>query len=98
MFIIVFSFVTLFVTGIFIYNNNLFKDILSHLPVTNNDKIKRSSITKRMLYHTAPIIIASLLFVTLLGYVKVANEKGNSYFETYNKSLHYYCTYNKIYK
>ena len=94
MFIIVFSFVTLFVTGIFIYNNNLFKDILSHLPATNNDKIKRSSITKRMLYHTVPIIVASLLFVTLLGYVKVANEKGNSYFETYNKSLHYYCTYN----
>ena len=94
MFMIVFSFVTLYVTAIFIYTNSLFKNILYHLPVTDISKIKRSSIAKRMIYHVVPVLIASLLFVTLLGYVKTANEKGNSYFETYNKSLHYYCTYN----
>ena len=94
MFMIVVSFVVLFVTAIFIYTNNLFKNILLKLPVTDISKIKRTSIRKRMVYHILPIIIASLLFITLLGYVKTAIEKGNSYFETYNKSLHYFCTYN----
>ena len=94
MFMIVFSFVTLYVTSIFIYTNNLFKGILSKLPATDISNIKRTSITKRIVYNIFPIIIASLLFVTLLGYVKVANEKGNSHFEVYNKSLYYYCTYN----
>ena len=94
MFMIVFSFVTLYVTSIFIYTNNLFKGILSKLPATDISSIKKTSITKRIIFNIFPIIIASLLFVTLLGYVKVANEKGNSHFEIYNKSLHYYCTYN----
>lgn len=94
MFMIVVSFVVLFITSIFIYTNNLFKKILLKLPVTDISKIKRSSIRKRILFHILPIIIASLLFMTLLGYVKTAIEKGNSYFETYNKSLHYFCTYN----
>ena len=94
MFMIVFSFVTLYVTSIFIYTNNLFKGILSKLPATDISNIKKTSITKRIIYNIFPIIIASLLFVTLLGYVKVANEKGDSHFEIYNKSLHYYCTYN----
>lgn len=94
MFMIVFSFITLYVTGVFIYTNSLFKKILLKLPVTDITQIRRSSIRKRIIFHIVPILIASLLFMTLLGYVKTAIEKGNSYFETYNKSLHYYCNYN----
>lgn len=94
LFMLVTSFITLFVTVIFIYTNNLFKKILLKLPVTDISKIKRNSIRKRMIFNIFPIIIASLLFITLLGYVKVAIEKGTSYFETYNKSLYYFCNYN----
>lgn len=94
LFMLVVSFITLYVTTVFIYTNSLFKKILLKLPVTDITNIKRNSIRKRIVFHIFPIIIASLLFMTLLGYVKTAIEKGNSYFETYNKSLHYFCTYN----
>ena len=97
MFVIVASFITLYITCVFIYINNLFKNILLTLPVTDISKIKRNSIRKRIIYNILPIIIASLLFITLLGYAKTSIEKGNSYFEVYRKSLYYYCNYNEAF-
>lgn len=94
MFMIVFSFITLYVTAVFIYTNKLFKKILLKLPVTNISKIRGRSIRKRIVFNVFPIFIASLSFITLLGYAKTSIEKGNSYFETYSKSLKYYCNYN----
>lgn len=96
LFMLVTSFITLYVTAVFIYINSLFKKILVSLPVTDLSKVKRSSIKKRIIYHIFPIILASLLFMTLLGYVKTAIEKGNSSFEAYSKSLKYFCEYNEI--
>lgn len=96
LFMLVTSFITLYVTAVFIYMNSLFKKILVSLPVTNISKLKRISIQKRIIYNIFPIILASLLFMTLLGYVKTAIEKGNSSFEAYNKSLKYFCEYNEV--
>ena len=67
LFMLVTSFITLYVTAVFIYMNSLFKKILVSLPVTNISKLKRISIQKRIIYNIFPIIIASLLFMTLLG-------------------------------
>mgnify|MGYP006991698088 CR=1 FL=1 len=47
------------------------------MPVTDISKIKRNSIRKRIIYNILPIIIASLLFITLIGYSKTAKEKGD---------------------
>lgn len=93
LFMLVVSFITLYVTAVFVYINSLFKKILINLPVTDLTDVKRSSIKKRLIFHIFPIIVASLLFITLLGYSKTAIEKGNSSFEAYSKSLKYFCEY-----
>lgn len=90
LFMLVTSFITLYVTAVFIYINSLFKKILIKLPVTDLSEVKRSSIKKRIIFHIFPILAASLLFITLLGYSKTAIEKGNSSFEAYSKSLKYF--------
>ena len=95
LFMLVVSFITLNATIVFIYMNNLFKKILIKLPVTDLTDMKRSSIKKRLVFNIMPITIASLLFITLLGYSKTAIEKGNSSFEAYSKSLKYFCEYNE---
>ena len=95
LFMLVVSFITLYVTAVFVYINSLFKKILINLPVTDLTEVKRSSIKKRLIFHIFPIIVASLLFITLLGYSKTAIEKGNSSFEAYSKSLKYFCEYSE---
>lgn len=95
LFMLVVSFITLYVTAVFVYINSLFKKILINLPVTDLTDVKRSSIKKRLIFHIFPIIVASLLFITLLGYSKTAIEKGNSSFEAYSKSLKYFCEYSE---
>ena len=95
LFMLVVSFITLYVTAVFVYINSLFKKILINLPVTDLTNVKRSSIKKRLIFHIFPIIVASLLFITLLGYSKTAIEKGNSSFEAYSKSLKYFCEYSE---
>ena len=95
LFMLVVSFITLYVTAVFIYINSLFKKILIKLPVTDLSEVKRSSIKKRIVFHIFPILAASLLFMTLLGYAKTAIEKGNSSFEAYSKSLKYFFSYNQ---
>ena len=95
LFMLVVSFITLYVTEVFVYINSLFKKILINLPVTDLTDVKRSSIKKRLIFHIFPIIVASLLFITLLGYSKTAIEKGNSSFEAYSKSLKYFCEYSE---
>ena len=95
LFMLVVSFITLYVTAVFVYINSLFKKILINLPVTDLTNVKRSSIKKRLIFHIFPIIVASLLFITLLGYSKTAIEKGNSSFEAQSKSLKYFCEYSE---
>ena len=95
LFMLVVSFITLYVTAVFVYINSLFKKILINLPVTDLTDVKRSSIKKRLIFNIFPIIVASLLFITLLGYSKTAIEKGNSSFEAYSKSLKYFCEYSE---
>ena len=95
LFMLVVSFITLYVTAVFIYINSLFKKILIKLPVTDLSEVKSSSIKKTIVFHIFPILAASLLFMTLLGYAKTAIEKGNSSFEAYSKSLKYFFSYNQ---
>ena len=90
LFMLVISFITLYVVTMHIYINRLFKKILSKLPETNLTKIRRTSLTKRILINIVPVFVASLLFFMLFGYTRVAIEKGNSSFEAYKQSLKYY--------
>ena len=86
-FMLVFSFLTLLVTAEFIYSSSLFKKILLKLPQTDTSKIKKTSLKTRIVYNITPLFLASLLFISLLGYTKVATEKGNSLFQTYRNTL-----------
>lgn len=94
LFILVVSLMTLFVTSVFIYTCNLFKKILVTLPFNNEANIKKASLEKRIFYNILPLILISVLFTSLLGYSLVSIKTGNSIFETYRNSLHYFKEYN----
>ncbi len=95
LFMLVISFITLYVVTMHIYINQLFKEILSSLPVTNLSKIRRTALAKRIMINIVPVFAASLLFMTLFGYTRVAIEKGNSSFEAYRHTLNYFCRDNE---
>ena len=90
LFILVFSIIILYVSATYIYTNGLFKRILIHLPGDDLKHIKRSSMHKTILYNIGPIFFASLLFIALLGYSKLASEKGDSLFTTYKTELSFF--------
>ena len=84
MFLLVFSIIVLYVSATYIYTNLLFKKILLRLPGDDLKHIKRSSMHKTILYNIGPIFFASLLMLTLLGYSKLSDEKGDALFTAYN--------------
>lgn len=95
LFILVVSLMTLYVTSVFIYTNNLFKKILLKLPYNTNMKgLKEYTFKKRIFYNIAPLLFVSMLFLCLLGYTKVAIENGNSSFANYSKDLFYFSNNN----
>ena len=85
---------TLYVTAVFIYTNNLFRKILLKLPYDNTDGLKKYTLKKRIFYNILPLLFVSMLFLCLLGYTKVAIETGNSSFASYSKDLYYFSNYN----
>lgn len=93
LFILVVSLMTLFVTSVFIYTCNVFKKILVKLPYDNMSGIKKSTLKKRIFFNILPLILISVLFTSLLGYSLVSVKTGNSLFETYRNSLHYFKAY-----
>ena len=94
LFILVVSLMTLFVTSIFIYTCNVFKKILVKLPSDHIVGLKKSTLKKRLFFNILPLILISVLFTSLLGYSMVSIKTGNSIFETYRNSLHYFKEYN----
>ena len=96
MFLLVFSIIVLYVSAIYIYTNLLFKRILLRLPGDDLKHIKRSSMHKTILYNIGPIFFASLLMLTLLGYSKLSDEKGDALFTAYNTKLSYFSKNNSF--
>lgn len=90
LFILVISIVILYVTATYIYTTNLFKKVLISLPGDDIQNIKKSSLKKSIIYNIGPIFFASLLFIALLGYSKLAEEKGDSLFTTYKTELTFF--------
>ncbi len=96
LFILVFSLMTLYVTSVFIYTCNIFKQILIKLPYDDTIGLRKDSLKKRIFYNIAPLILVSILFTSLLGYSIVSIKTGNSLFETYHNSLTYLTSFNKF--
>ncbi len=96
MFLLVFSIIVLYVSATYIYTNLLFKKILLRLPGDDLKHIKRSSMHKTILYNIGPIFFASLLMLTLLGYSKLSNEKGNALYTAYNTKLSHFSENNSF--
>ena len=96
LFILVITLVTLYVTSVFIYTCNIFKKILITLPYDNTKNIRKSTLKKRIYYNILPLITVSILFTALVGYSVVSIETGNSLFETYHNSLHYFKEFNEF--
>ena len=94
LFILVVSLTITYLTAIFIYTNNTLKDLLIKLPYDSTLGIKRSSLTKRIVFNTLPLFLASIIFMALLGYTRLSKENGDSLFETYNNKLSYFVKYN----
>ena len=89
-FILMFSFITVYVSGVLLYTKKLFKTLLLKLPTINEVCYKRVSIRYRFFYHILPLIIVAILFTALLGYSRVIVEKGNSIYEIYKERLTYW--------
>ncbi len=96
MFLLVFSIIVLYVSATYIYTNLLFKKILLRLPGDDLKHIKRSSMHKTILYNIGPIFFASLLMLTLLGYSKLSDEKGDALFTAYNTKLSHFSKNNSF--
>ena len=94
LFILVVSLTITYLTAIFIYTNNTLKDLLIKLPYDSTLGIKRSSLTKRIVFNILPLFLASIIFMALLGYTRLSKENGDSLFETYNNKLSYFVKYN----
>ncbi len=90
LFILIISLMALYVTTIFIYTNNLFKQVLLKLPHDDLTGISKFTIKRRLLFNIAPLLFVSMLFICLLGYTKTAIESSNSLFSTYSKDLYYF--------
>ena len=90
LFILIISLMALYVTTIFIYTNNLFKQVLLKLPHDDLTGISKFTIKRRLLFNIAPLLFVSMLFICLLGYTKTAIESSNSLFSAYSKDLYYF--------
>lgn len=88
-FILMFSFITVYVSGVLLYSRKLFTNLLVNLPISDKINFRKTSIKSRFFYHIVPIIIVAILFTSLIGYSRVVVEKGNSMFEIYKERLNY---------
>lgn len=93
-FILLLTFITVYVSGVLIYTKRLFKELLLKLPTLDKITYKRVSIKHRFFHHILPLIIIAILFTALIGYSKIIYEKGNSVFEIYRERLSYYTSIN----
>lgn len=86
-FILTFSFITVYISGFLVYAKRLFKNLLLKLPNTDNTSYKKVSITYRFFLHIMPLFIVSILFIALIGYSRVIAEKGELIFSIYKERL-----------
>lgn len=86
-FILMFSFITVYVSMVFLYSKKLFKNIIVSLPLTDMSGFKKTSLKSTIFYHILPLILVSLLFTSLIGYSRLTYEKGNAIFEAYHEKL-----------
>ncbi len=93
-FILLLTFITVYVSGVLIYTKRLFRKLLLKLPTLNKICYKRVSIKKRFFHHILPLIVIAILFTALIGYSKIIYEKGNSVFEIYKERLSYFVNIN----
>ena len=89
-FILLLTFITVYVSGVLIYTKKIFRELLLKLPTLDKICYKRVSIKKRFFHHILPLIIIAILFTALIGYSKIIYEKGNSVFEIYKERLSYF--------
>jgi len=89
-FILMFSFVTVFATIQLIYSRKLFTNLLINLPSSENSTVKKSHLNRRIQYHLIPLLIVSILFTALLGYSRLIAESGNYIFQLYKDRIEYY--------
>ena len=89
-FILLLTFITVYVSGVLIYTKRIFRKLLLKLPTLDKICYKRVSIKKRFFHHILPLIIIAILFTALIGYSKIIYEKGNSVFEIYKERLSYF--------
>ena len=93
-FILLLTFITVYVSGVLIYTKKIFRELLLKLPTLDKICYKRVSIKKRFFHHILPLIIIAILFTALIGYSKIIYEKGNSVFEIYKERLSYFTNTN----
>ena len=95
--IILQSFAFLLAVVTFIFSKNLYDEILSKTYIEGFDIGIRISLTKRIFLLILPIILASILFTSLLGYSASIIEKEDALFYTYKTHLDNYFYTNKNY-
>ena len=91
------SFAFLLSVATFIFSKNLYDEILSKTYIEGFDIGLRISLNKRIFLLILPIILASILFTSLLGYSASIIEKENTLFYTYKTHLSNYFDNNKTY-
>ena len=91
------SFAFLLAVVSFIFSKNLYDEILSKTYVDGFDIGIRISIGQRIFLLVFPIILASILFTSLLGYSASVIEKEDALFYTYKNYLNNYFDESKTY-
>ena len=81
----------------FIFSKDLYDEILSKTYIEGFDIGVRISLSQKVFFLIFPIILASILFTSLIGYSASIIEKENALFYTYKTHLNNYFNENKIY-
>lgn len=95
--ILVFSFATLVALVSFIFSKRIFTKVLLNTAKNMKPDGIRIGIRGQIFIQILPIIISSVLFTSLVGYSRNANEKSTLVFNQYNKLLKQYFNADKIY-
>ena len=91
------SFAFLLAVVSFVFSKDLYDEILSRTYIEGFDIGVRVSLEKRILLLILPIILASILFTSLLGYSASIIEKEDALFYTYKTHLKNYFDESKTY-
>ncbi len=96
LFLLITSLLTLFVTLMFMYMNSLFRKLIISLPYDDTTGLTKMTLKKRIFYNIIPLLVASLLFITLIGYSVVSKEVSDYMFISYKSELTNLTKYNSF--